>query len=71
MSEIAKANDAQWQSNRAATPKKLTRGLDHKYVEATFIEPMHCKAVTALPEDGRWSFEIKFDGYRCIAVKRI
>jgi bifunctional non-homologous end joining protein LigD len=70
MSEIAKANDAQWQSNRAATQKKNTRGLDHRHVEAKFIEPMRCKAVTALPDDGRWSFEIKFDGYRSIAVKR-
>ena len=31
---------------------------------------MQCKAVTALPEDGAWTFEIKFDGYRCIAVKQ-
>ena len=31
---------------------------------------MQCKAVTALPSDEKWTFEIKFDGYRCIAVKR-
>ena len=30
---------------------------------------MQCKPVTALPEDEKWTFEIKFDGYRCIAVK--
>jgi bifunctional non-homologous end joining protein LigD len=70
MSEIAEANDALWQSNREATPKKNTQGLGHKHVEATFIEPMCCKAVTTLPDDGRWRFEIKSDGYRCIAVKR-
>jgi ATP-dependent DNA ligase len=52
------------------TSKKNTHGLGRKYVEATFIEPMRCEAVTALPEDRRWRFEIKFDGYRCIAVKR-
>ncbi len=34
-----------------------------------FIEPMQCKAVTKLPEETTWTFEIKFDGYRCIAVK--
>jgi ATP-dependent DNA ligase len=32
--------------------------------------PMRCKPVTALPAGEDWTFEIKFDGYRCIAVKR-
>jgi DNA ligase D-like protein (predicted ligase) len=41
-----------------------------KRMEAAFIEPMQCKPVTALPAGENWSFEIKFDGYRCIAVKR-
>jgi bifunctional non-homologous end joining protein LigD len=31
---------------------------------------MQCKPVLALPPDEKWIFEIKFDGYRCIAVKR-
>ena len=38
--------------------------------EPAFIEPMQCKPVTALPTDEKWTFEIKFDGYRCIALKR-
>jgi ATP-dependent DNA ligase len=25
---------------------------------------MQCKPVTALPGDEKWTFEIKFDGYR-------
>jgi bifunctional non-homologous end joining protein LigD len=41
-----------------------------KRTEPAFIEPMRCKPVTALPTDERCAFEIKFDGYRCIAVKR-
>ena len=41
-----------------------------KRTEAAFIEPMQCKPVTALPAGEKWTFEIKFDGYRCIAVKR-
>jgi ATP-dependent DNA ligase len=28
-----------------------------------------CKPVIALPADDKWTFEIKFDGYRCVAVK--
>ena len=31
---------------------------------------MQCKSVTALPAGEKWTFEIKFDGYRCVAVKR-
>ena len=41
-----------------------------KRTEPAFIEPMQCKPVTALPADEKWAFEIKFDGYRCIALKR-
>jgi ATP-dependent DNA ligase len=41
-----------------------------KRTEPAFIGPMRCKPVTALPVDEKWTFEIKFDGYRCIAVKR-
>jgi ATP-dependent DNA ligase len=38
--------------------------------EPEFIEPMQCKPITALPVGEKWTFEIKLDGYRCIAVKR-
>ena len=41
-----------------------------KRTEPAFVEPMQCKPVTALPASKKWTFEIKFDGYRCIAVKR-
>jgi hypothetical protein len=41
-----------------------------KRTEPAFIEPMQCKPITALPADEKWTFEIKFDGYRCIALKR-
>jgi bifunctional non-homologous end joining protein LigD len=41
-----------------------------KRTEPAFIEPMQCKPVTALSDGEKWTFEIKFDGYRCIAVKR-
>ena len=41
-----------------------------KRMEPMFIEPMQCKPVTALTTGEKWTFEIKFDGYRCVAVKR-
>jgi bifunctional non-homologous end joining protein LigD len=40
--------------------------------ELPFIAPMECKPVKELSQLDRgadWQFEIKFDGYRCIAVK--
>jgi ATP dependent DNA ligase domain len=50
---------------------KTTKRLENqKRTEPAFIEPMQCKPVTALPAGEKWTFEIKFDGYRCIAVKR-
>ena len=39
-----------------------------KHTEPAFIEPMQCKS--ELPPGEKWTFEIKFDGYRCVAVKR-
>ena len=37
--------------------------------EASFVEPMECLAVSKLPEGLEWLWEIKFDGYRALAVK--
>jgi bifunctional non-homologous end joining protein LigD len=34
-----------------------------------FIEPMQCKLVDQLPEGEKWLYELKFDGYRAIAIK--
>jgi len=48
----------------------MSHQTTRKRTEPAFIEPMQCKAVTALPTDEKWTFEFKFDGYRCIAVKR-
>ncbi len=70
MREIAEANDTQWQSNRkAASTKAAGKSAKAKGAKPRFVEPMQCKPVTALPTTEGWSFELKFDGYRCIAVK--
>jgi bifunctional non-homologous end joining protein LigD len=69
MKQIAKDNDAQWQSNTPAEKHARKGRSSHRIVEPAFVEPMKCKAVVELPGDGEWTFEIKFDGYRCIAVK--
>ena len=35
-----------------------------------FVEPMECRPVEKLPEGHEWQYEIKFDGYRAIAIKQ-
>jgi bifunctional non-homologous end joining protein LigD len=34
-----------------------------------FVEPMKARTATAPPDDGRWLYEVKFDGFRVLAVK--
>lgn len=38
--------------------------------ELFFVEPMDCKSVESLPSGEDWQYEIKFDGYRAIAIKQ-
>ena len=54
----------------AGSTLSIHRQVIRKNTEPAFIAPMQCKPVTALPEGEKWTFEIKFDGYRCIVVKR-
>jgi DNA ligase D-like protein (predicted ligase) len=37
--------------------------------KARFVEPMLCRSVDRLPEGPEWEYEIKFDGYRALAIK--
>jgi bifunctional non-homologous end joining protein LigD len=69
MAQIAKDNDAQWQSNRPEEKRAKRAPSSHRIVKPAFVEPMQCKPVTELPSGEDWTFEIKFDGYRCLAVK--
>jgi bifunctional non-homologous end joining protein LigD len=48
----------------------MNRQKPRKRTDPAFFEPMQCQPVAVLPTDEKWTFEIKFDGYRCIAVKR-
>ncbi|HEY5744402.1 MAG TPA: non-homologous end-joining DNA ligase, partial [Terrimicrobiaceae bacterium] len=71
MRQIGEANDAQWESNRPSVSTRVNiRRIRRKHEEPDFVEPMQCKSVAELPAGENWTFEIKFDGYRCIAVKR-
>ena len=54
MGQIAADRDHQWHSNG---------------VRPGFIQPMKPKLVDAPPEGPGWVFELKFDGYRALAIK--
>jgi bifunctional non-homologous end joining protein LigD len=61
-------SESNWHGKDCA--ETMSRQPIRKRTDPAFIEPMQCKPVTALPSGEKWTFEIKFDGYRCIAVKR-
>ena len=58
MAQIAAAKADTWHSKAAATKQTLD-----------FIEPMKAKLVTAPPEGDEWTYEIKYDGFRILALK--
>jgi bifunctional non-homologous end joining protein LigD len=77
MEEIAAANDAVWHSNRnddgkPSTPKPQTT-IDLSALPPArkgFIQPMMATSVASLPDhEKQWMYEIKLDGYRCLALK--
>ena len=75
LEKIAKAADAVWHSNRDGSqkisgsnrrPELNFDSLPQARVE--FIQPMLAFAAAKLPkESDEWSYEIKLDGYRCLA----
>jgi DNA ligase D-like protein (predicted ligase) len=46
-------------------PAKSTR----RVARVQFVEPMYAQLVQQLPEGDEWLYEVKFDGYRCLAGK--
>jgi DNA ligase D-like protein (predicted ligase) len=43
--------------------------MAEKKLKAAFIEPMLLSKTEQLPDGASWFYEIKFDGYRCLAIK--
>ena len=76
MEQIAKAQDAVWHSDRnnsetASTFEEPTVDLESlPKARLKFVEPMLAKSVTELPKaTDKWLYEVKLDGYRCLAGK--
>jgi bifunctional non-homologous end joining protein LigD len=51
-------------------PKQAVRRAPAAKGGAKFIEPMRAALVAELPEGPAWQYEIKFDGYRALGIKR-
>jgi bifunctional non-homologous end joining protein LigD len=68
MEELSKG-DRVWQSRPAHKPSRLVK---RKSAAATpipgFVEPMKAKLVDQMPS-GKWIYEIKFDGFRALALR--
>lgn len=79
MKKIASDNDAQWGSHRKSSatsqkspPQKIATALTGRLSKskAGFVPPMKCRLVKAPPKGDEWIYEIKFDGFRAVAIKR-
>lgn len=61
-------------AKRTPASKRLrgsTAGLDDLPASRMqFIAPMQAQIVGSLPEGPEWQYEVKFDGYRALAIKR-
>jgi bifunctional non-homologous end joining protein LigD len=63
--------DRVWQSREKelTTSKAMRRGKAKSASLPRFIEPMMAKLAAHAPPKGHWLYEIKFDGYRALALK--
>lgn len=84
MKAIAKAHDAEWQSNRVEKGKpslkekirakakddgRAPKARRKSKTTLKFVEPMKAKLVAEPPTKGAWVYELKFDGFRALALK--
>ncbi len=64
MEQIAADPEATWHSNRDQPDlSKLPKA------KLEFVEPMLAKPSSTLPDEAGWSYEIKLDGYRALAIR--
>ena len=72
MEKIADDRSAVWKSNRkknALAPRKGRTARKPRSTAPRFIKPMKATTVTQLPEGEDWTYEVKWDGYRVVALK--
>ena len=72
MEKIAGDKSAVWESNRAKSEpvsSKKSEGRKSRGPALRFVKPMKATAVTHLPGGAEWIYEVKWDGYRVLALK--
>jgi bifunctional non-homologous end joining protein LigD len=80
LKQIAKAADAKWPSDHAAAPKRSGQSRSVQAfrdpslkqlprAKPEFRAPMKALLVRELPTGPDWVYEVKFDGYRALALK--
>jgi bifunctional non-homologous end joining protein LigD len=67
MEQIAGDADSVWHSNRSPVHDLDLDSLPDS--DMSFVEPMQCKLATELPEGDGWQYEVKWDGYRALAIR--
>jgi bifunctional non-homologous end joining protein LigD len=71
MKQLSGSNQV-WQSKPTEQLRQKKRPVPGRSVGDSlpnFVEPMQAKLVRSLPERGNWIYEIKFDGWRALALK--
>jgi bifunctional non-homologous end joining protein LigD len=72
MEKIAGDKSAVWNSNRnGSKPVSSQKSITGKHPGPAprFVKPMKATTVTQLPEGEEWIYEVKWDGYRVLALK--
>jgi bifunctional non-homologous end joining protein LigD len=72
MEKIAADKSAVWKANLSGTtPSATTKSVNRKArgLAPRFVKPMKATAVRQLPEGEEWMYEVKWDGYRALALK--
>jgi bifunctional non-homologous end joining protein LigD len=70
MARIAREKDAEWSSHKKTTPEKSKdKAKPKRKVALKWVAPMKATLVAEPPAHGDWLYELKFDGYRAIAIK--
>jgi bifunctional non-homologous end joining protein LigD len=70
MKRIAEERDTEWDVDKGEKPDPVRKKLPELRAEKPdFVSPMKAKLVESPPRAGDWKYEIKFDGYRALAVR--